>query len=283
MAARYLLNSSVSGNGKLCQHYQHQQQNVLHHCCDGYSHLEQPSANTHHTQFSITTMERDSGAGTICTHPPMPREGAAAVPVVMSLPSSSSPSANTHHTQLSSITTLEGDTIFPAVQGAAASVVMSSPPPSLSPSAAMPDQWRAHIYNKHHYQQMCQNGEKLEPIGYHDVLSSQPRCSPAAMANTAYTVEHSSTANDHQQWLCRHEPLYGCGCVNCVTFFSSPGHGYLSPLTHFNDEAIYPHNSGGHVNGEATPASYTYCNSFPHPPPPAAAALVRWFSSTFCE
>ena len=275
MAARYLLNNSVSGNGKLCQHYQHQQQqNVLHHRYHSHTHLDQPSANTHHTQLSITKLEGDiKGAGATCAHLAPPREGAAAVPVVM--PPLPSPSANTHHTQFS-ITTLEGNTIFPAPQGVTASVVM--PPPPLSP-AAMPDQWRVHVYNNHRYQQTCLNGEELKPIGYHGLLPSKPQNCPAAMASTAYTVEPSATLH-HQYQQRRHEPLYGCGCVDCVTFFSSPGHGYLSPLTHFSDEAICPHAGGGHVS-EATPASYSYCSSFPRPPPPAAAAaVVSRFSST---
>ena len=116
-----------------------------------------------------------------------------------------------------SIATLEGNTIFLAQPAAA--------PPSAAAAVVMdpPDPWSVHVYN--HCQQACLNGEEIEPIMYG--VPSQPHC-PAVAVNTyslAAPMQH-------------HQPLYGCGCVECVAFFSSPaGQGYLSPLTHFNDEA----------------------------------------------
>ena len=268
MAARYLLNNSTSENGKSCQlqqNHQHQE-NIYQHRCHVHTHLGQPSANTHRTHCSSTTLEGGIKRDTTCASPPppAPEGGPAALSVVMpTLPSH--PSANTHQTQFS-ISMLKGCTTFSAPQEAAALPSVLLPPPSLSP-VAMPDRWSVHMYNDHFQQQTCLNGEEHEPIVYHGLLPSQPLQSySAAMASATYTAVPvpMATSRHHQLQLCRHEPLYGCGCVDCVAVFSSPGHGYLSPLTHFSDDkASCPPRS--HV-GEATPACYShYSSSFPAP------------------
>lgn len=274
MAARYLLNNSTPENGKSCQHQQNhhqQQENVYQHRCHGHTHLPQPSANTHHTHCSGTTLEGGIKRDTTCTYPPTPapRGGPAAVSVIKpNLPSH--PSANTHRTQFS-ITTLEGDTTFSSPQEAAAPPSVLQPPPPLSP-VAMPDHWSVQLYSNHYQQQTCPNGKECEPIVYHGLLPSQPLQSySAAMASATYTAMPVATSQHCQLQLCRHEPFYGCGCVDCVVFFSSPGHGYLSPLTHFSgDEASCCPRS--HVS-EATPASYSYCSSFPPPPQAVVSRL----------
>ena len=310
------------------QQRQNQNDHVYHHqCCVGHTqrhhhhhqqHLDQSSANTHHhhhTQHhsSSTTIEDIKGdATTHSTYPPPPPPATLLVPtqekgravVSTVLPAQPPSSANTQRTQFS-FTALEGATTFSSLQEAAASPNVLLPPPSSLSPIAMPDPFSMHTqYNGRHYQQTCQNGDQRESVFYRGMLApSQPQSYPtAAMASTttytapaaatvAVPLQTASSSPQHLQLLRRHEPLYGCGCGDCVTFFSSPGHGYLSPLTHFSDEASschpppIPPPPPTLVSSEAIPppaaaasSGYTYNSSFP---PPTQVVVRRFSSSTF--
>ena len=283
-----------------------------------HRHLDQPSANTHR-QHSSSTIEDTKGNVTtpLCAYPTgpqvllqeggVPKAAAASVVAVPSLlPPSTQPSANSNQTQFS-ITIHEGDsTTFSSPQEEAAGQlpkVILSPPPSLSlslSSRALPvDQWTAvHMYNNSgHYQQntcLHVNGEEHKPMFYHCLLPSSPQSHnyPAVVTSTAYTEERGlplqSIATTSQQYHGQllqqcggHEPLYGCGCEDCVTFFSSPGHGYLSPLTHFGNETMSsnpPSSPSGHIVSGATPAaSYSYCSGSSFVPASLPQVMVRRF------
>lgn len=139
-------------------------------------------------------------------------------------------SANTH-SQLS-FRPLEKDTTFsPSLAVGGAAVSRALPPPSSLLTRAAECWSSMHMCD--HSQQMCLNGEKLEPMssGY---LSSHRPVPPVAMVTASShpvmaLVLHNSSESSH----C---PLYGCQCVKCLELFSSPKHGYLTPLSHFNGD-----------------------------------------------
>ena len=159
--------------------------------------------------------------------------------------------------------------------------------------------------NSGHYQQrtcLHVNGEEHKPMFYHCLLPSSPRSHnyPAVVTSTTNTegrglplqsIAATTSRQCHGQLLQQcgggHEPLYGCGCEDCMAFFSSPGHGYLSPLAHFGDEAMCsnppplpspsPSSSGHIVSGATTAASYSYCSGSSFVPAPLPQVMVRRF------
>lgn len=277
MAARHLLNSSISenGNGKYCQHQQNshhpqEQSNVYHHGFLGHTlHLQQPPANTlNSSQHFSSKMDDIRGDTARAYPPPLPplalraraQEGGAGVPVVMSPLPSHQPPAKSHRAQLSKTTLEAGATFLSPLEAALP-----------GPSVAIPDHCSVHSYDSHYQQKMQLSGEECKTVFHHGVLLPlQPQNYPSAVVSTTCTVTvpvQTTCTSHHLKLFQQHEPLYGCGCGNCETFFSSPRHGYLSPLTHFSGEGkcLPPPAPSpcGHFS-EATPSpSYRYCSSLP--------------------